>query len=257
MSEADDIGDLLDETGDLLDGDELGDDDNTDDNTDDDLPDTDEPPQVEVIEDDESYIQSQRLRDIFDARQAVRKQRLKMKTHAIDARRQKEVRNAKRVYRAAVENYLSELRPLFMEDEQGQNVWFGLDFGTLKINLPVQTKSYGRGRTKRVYETVRGGETTELPVENIPEPKEIDLTGLNYLFNIPEPVAVQFEWIATTNGGMGGGTNRYNATIRYDIGFDRLDALVNEANDRLRQRGLDLDLGEDNTVAEADYSDIV
>jgi len=238
MSEADDIDELIDEADELLDDD----DDTTDDRADDRA---DDAPQVEVIEDDESYIQSQRLRDIFSARQAVRKQRLKTKIHTIGAQKQVEVRDAKRVYRAAVENYLSEIRPIFLADEQGRDIWFGLDFGTLKINLPVQTKTVGRERTRRVYETVRDGETTHLPVDNIPEPKEIDLNGLNFLFELPEPITVRFEWIATTSGGWSGDTNKYEDTITYDIGFDKLDALVNEANDRLRQRGLDLDLGEE------------
>jgi len=257
MSEADDIDELIEEADELINDDHTDDDRADDDRADDDLPDTNDAPQVEVIEDDESYIQSQRLRDIFSARQAVRKQRLKTKIHTIDARKQVEARDAKRVYRAAVENYLSEIRPIFLADEQGRDIWFGLDFGTLKINLPVQTKSHGRGRTRRVYETVRDGETTELPVDNIPEPKEIELNGLNFLFELPEPITVRFEWIATTSGGWSGGTDKYEDTITYDIGFDRLDALVNEANDRLRQRGLDLDLGEDNATAEFDYSDIV
>jgi hypothetical protein len=240
MSKANDIDELLDEADELLEDD---DDRHNDARRADDRAD-DGQHQVEVIENDESYIQSQRLRDIFDARQAVREQRLKMKIHSIESEQTTDRRNAKRVYRAAIENYLSELRPLFMEDEQGKNVWFNMDFGTLEINLPVQTKTVRRGQTKRVHETVKDGEKTELPVNNIPEPKEIELNGLNYLFDLPEPITANFSWVATTNG-MGGGTSRYHATITHDIGFDKLDAVMNEANDRLRKRGLDLELGEE------------
>ena len=209
---ADDIDDLLNEADELLEdddraaaddaaGDDRADDRADDDRADDDLPDTNDAPQVEVIEDDESYIQSQRLKDIFAARQAVRQQRLKMKIHSIDSNTPTERRNAKRVYRAAIENYLSEIRPVFLDDEQGRNVWFNLDFGTLKIALPTQTKTYGRGRTKRVYEKVKpNGETTNLSVNKPPEPKEIDLNGLNYLFELPEPISVEFEWFGTSKG---------------------------------------------------------
>jgi len=258
MSEADDIDELIEEADELI-NDDYTDDraDDTDDRADDDLPDTNDAPQVEVIEDDESYIQSQRLKDIFAARQAVRQQRLKMKIHSIDSNTPTERRNAKRVYRAAIENYLSEIRPVFLDDEQGRNVWFNLDFGTLKIALPTQTKTYGRGRTKRVYEKVKpNGETTNLSVNKPPEPKEIDLNGLNYLFELPEPISVEFEWFGTSKG-LNSGTTKHTEVITHHIGFDRLDSVMNEANDRLRKRGLDLDLGEDNATAEFDYSDIV
>jgi len=255
MSSTDDIDDLLDEADELLDDEPEDNDDRADDDRDDDLPDADAPT-VEVIEDDESYIQSQRLRDIFDARQDVRKQRLKMKIHSIDARKQREVRNAKRVYRAAVENYLSELRPVFMQTERGRKAWFALDFGTLDIHLPTTNKQVGRG-TKQVHETTDAeGNPTTLPVDDRPEPEQFDLNGLNYLFDLSEPISVEFEWVATSNG-IRGGTSRYTETVRYDIGFDRLDQLMNEANNWLQKLGLDLDLGEDNTTAEFDYSDIV
>ena len=223
MIKSDEISDLIEEADELIDGNDR-DHDRADNHTDD-------APQIEVIEDDESYIQSQRLRDIFDARQAVRKQRLQMKIHSIDNESAVATRKAKRVYRAAVENYLSEIRQIFLEDEQGKEVWFNLDFGTLKIPLPIQHKNSGRGVGRRVHQTFRNGKTKNLPVDD----------PLNYLFELPSPMAAEFEWIATT-GGMGGGTSKYHETIRHEIGFDRLDTLVNEANDQLRKRGLDLSL---------------
>ena len=212
----------------------------------------------EVIEDPDSFIQSQRLKDIFNARRDVRKQRLKMKTHAIDTDKAAQVTAAKRGYRAAVETYLQELRPVFMGDKQGRDVWFGLDFGTLKVELPVQRETVGLNRERLVYrETKPNGETKKHKVCGRPEPKEIDLRGLNYLFELPEPIAVEFEWTNTSSGKWASSTHSKSITKRHDIGFDRLDQIVNEANHRLQERGFDLELGEDNAVAEADYSDIV
>jgi hypothetical protein len=212
----------------------------------------------EVIEDPDSFVQSQRLKDIFGARRDVRKQRLKMKTLAIDADTQADVRAAKRGYRAAVEGYLQELRPVFMDDKQGQDVWFGLDFGTLKIELPVQRETVGLNREQLIYrETKPNGKTKKHKVGTQPEPKEIDLHGMNYLFELPEPIAVEFEWTNISSGSWASSTHSKSITKRHDIGFDRLDQIVNEANHRLQERGFDLELGEDNAVAEADYSDIV
>jgi hypothetical protein len=212
----------------------------------------------EVIEDPDSFIQSRRLKDIFNARRDVRKQRLKMKTHAIDTDKPAQVRAAKRAYRAAVEGYLQELRPVFISDKQGQDVWFGLDFGTLKIEPPVQYETAGLDREQLVYrETTPDGQTKRHELDSRPEPKEIDLRGLNYLFELPEPIAVEFEQTTETSGKWVGSVHSESITKRHDIGFDRLDRVVDEANHRLEQRGFDLELGEDNAVAEADYSDIV
>lgn len=199
----------------------------------------------QVIEDADSYIQSQRLKDIFNARREVRKQRLKMKTMAIDADSRYDVTAAKRGYRAAVENYLQEVRPVFFKDEQGKRVWFDLDFGTLKIELPVQRESYGLGREYLVHkERKPNGEVKKHKVSARPEPKIIELRGLNYLFELPEPIAVEFEWTVISSGSWASSTHSKSMTKRHDIGFDRLDEIVNEANHRLEERGLDLALGE-------------
>jgi len=221
--------------------------------------DTDDSPNVEVIEDPDSYIQSRRLRDIFDARKQVRKQRLRAKTHYIDNNDSpRGIRGAKRAYRAAVENYLAELRPLFLSDEQGKQVWFNLDFGTLQIEMPTERETVGREQSRVVYKEVKAdGSIRKHPMSNQPDPKIINLQGLNYLFELPEPIVAEFEFISTSSGRWGGGTNRHHVTTQHDIGFDRLDAVVNEANHRLQQRGLDLDLSEDDSVAESDYSDIL
>lgn len=200
---------------------------------------------AEVIEDPDSYIQSQRLKDIFNARRDVRKRRLKMKTVAIDAEKPADLTTAKRGYRAAVENYLQEIRPLFMRDEQGKQVWFGLDFGTLEIPLPIEKESYGRSRGIRYVHThIENGEKKKTKVPHPPEPKRIELQGLNYLFDLPEPITVTFDIGATSTGHYGLTTGTDNITKQHDIGFDRLDQIVNEANHRLEQRGLDLELND-------------
>jgi hypothetical protein len=181
-----------------------------------------------------------------------------MKTHAIDTDEPAQVRAAKRAYRAAVEGYLQELRPVFISDKQGRDVWFGLDFGTLKIEPPVQYETVGLDREQLTYrETTPNGQTKGHELHSRPEPKEIDLRGLNYLFELPEPIAVEFEQTTETSGKWVGSVHSESITKRHDIGFDRLDRVVDEANHRLEQRGFDLELGEDNAVAEADYSDIV
>ena len=203
-------------------------------------PDSEEIEEIEHVEDSEEFIQSRRLRDIFETRKEVREQRLIAKKHSLSNGHDSEQVGAK-LYRIAVENYLTELRPLFLTDELGKRYWFEADFGTVVVEPPVYEKPR-RGKTDLYLEQ---SETSKpLKVRNNIQPKEIKLTGLNCLFELSQPLQVEFGVRAGGVGKFGigskGGTAQ-TAVSEALIPFDKLDLILNAANEYLSKRGIELD----------------
>jgi len=193
--------------------------------------------EIEVVDDPESYIQTRRLQDIFEARKDVRDQRLKTKQYQVNnSENQQAVDRARRLYRASVENYLTELRPLFLSDELGKQYWYNLDLGSQLVEPNYYTGSHGRRGTRRKID--KGEKTYTLREE--PSPKEIDLKGLNIVFQLPDPM--QFSWDLTVNSKrLGQKRDAITVTNTFTLGFGKLDQIVNEANNYLRERGIELD----------------
>lgn len=195
--------------------------------------------EVEPIHDPEGYIQERRLKDVFDARKKVRERRLSAKQYQLESRGVNADIEAVRIYRAAVENYLTELKSLFLEEKRGKNIWFNKEIGTIIVELPVEAKQTRRSGSKTF---IHNGTKLSLP----PEPKEIELVGLGCLFQLPEPLKVQFD--VTKKYGM---DTTYQDTIVHTsaIPFDHLDRIMNVANQYLSERGLELDPEKDTEPA--------
>lgn len=193
--------------------------------------------EVEPVHDPEGYVQERRLKDVFDARKKVRERRLAAKQYQLEHEDLDSNIEAVRMYRAAVENYLSELKPLIFEEERGKRIWFNKKIGTLTIELPVQVK-HGRNSQKYIYNGIK--------LSSKPEPKEIELVGIGCLFQYPEPLNVEFE--VTKKVGL---DTTYKETIVHTdaIPFDHLDRIMNIANEYLSERGLELDPEEDTDPA--------
>lgn len=193
--------------------------------------------EVEPVHDPEGYVQERRLKDVFDARKKVRERRLAAKQYQLEHEDLDSNIEAVRMYRAAVENYLSELKPLIFEEERGKHIWFNKKIGTLTIELPVQVK-HGRNSQKYIYNGIK--------LSSKPKPKEIELVGIGCLFQYPEPLNVEFE--VTKKVGL---DTTYKETIVHTdaIPFDHLDRIMNIANEYLSERGLELDPEEDTDPA--------
>jgi hypothetical protein len=192
--------------------------------------------EIETVDDPEEIVQSRRLGDVFDARKTVRAHRLEAKQNAILAEKSKQISDATRMYRAAVENYLSELRPLFLSDDLGKHYWFQLDLGAMVIE-----PQYYRGTIGDSSETLKydyGDKTYRLREK--PEPIEIDLTGLQCLFEVEDPISVSFE-LTVERAGLGRGmTSKTVGEIR-NIPFDKLDSILNTTNEYLAEKGIELE----------------
>jgi hypothetical protein len=193
--------------------------------------------EVEPVHDPEGYVQERRLKDVFDSRKKVRERRLAAKQYQLENQDSNSNIEAVRMYRAAVENYLSELKPLIFEEERGKHIWFNKKIGTLTIELPVRVK-HGRRDKKYIYNGSK--------LSSKPEPKEIELVGLGCLFQYPEPLNTEFE--VTKKIGLDT-THKETIVHTSAIPFDHLDRIMNVANGYLSERGLELDPEEDTEPA--------
>ena len=195
--------------------------------------------EIEEVDDPEELIQTRRIRDIFEARKEVRRERLRAKElKVVNSNHHTE---PEQLYRAAVENYLTELRPLFLFDELGKQYWYNYDFGSIIVEPPTYTESVDIGvGSEADYVDIDGDSYV---VVSKPEQKEIELDGLCYLFNTSDPVSVTWNLTAKepkTEFGTGGGRRTVTKESYVYINFNRLDAAVNTANSYLAERGIEL-----------------
>lgn len=166
--------------------------------------------EVEPVDDPDSYIQKRRLRDIFDARKDLREKRLEAK-QAVGVDDQ----IASSHFRAAVENYLEELRPLVLKTELGRRIWYNQDFGDIVIQPPNDYHAS--------------------------EAKSIELNGLQSVFDVPDPIEVEFNVVRQ----VGLDSTRSETVSRQgQIPFDKLDHIVNQVNQHLAEQGIELDTDE-------------
>lgn len=197
--------------------------------------------EAEPVYDPEGYVQQRRLKDIFDARKKVRERRLQAKQYQIENRGSID---AVRVYRTAIENYLSELRPLFHEDNLGQHYWYNEEVGTIEVSLPVTEESAGLSRTVYKY--------GDMKIAQKPSPKKVPLEGIGCLFYLPEPLAATFEVTEGTGSGHYGLSQSNPTAVSHEIAipFSHLDNIMNLANQYLSERGLELDPEDDTEPAQ-------
>jgi len=201
--------------------------------------DKDEEIKVEPVHDPEGYIQERRLKEIFDARKEVRERRMEAKQYHLENENTPRSLDAVRMYRSAVENYLSELKPLFMEEDKGKEYWYNVNVGVVEMELPVKETLAGRGG-KTIYK-YNGSK-----IARKPDSKEIELVGIGCLFTLPEPLTVEFD--VTKKFGLDR-TKLTSVAHTGAIPFAQLDRIVNLANQYLSDRGMELDPEDDTDPA--------
>ena len=196
------------------------------------------PEEIEEIDDPEELIQTRRIRDIFEARKQVRNERQRAKELKLLDTERRSVTYPEQLYRQAVESYLSELRPLFLDSDLGKTYWFDFDFGEINVDPPVyhHKKGYNSGPW-----VDKDGES--YIVDRIPQSKTVELDGLSYLFRISDPAEITWNLtgrVPTTKFGTGGNKAQIRKSSYVHISFDRLDAVLNAANNYLAERGIEL-----------------
>lgn len=195
----------------------------------------------EEVKDAEDYTQQRRLKSIYDLRDELHQQRKKVR-HAESS--QGDRFSALCVYRAIVDSYILELEPLLRRYQNGVEYLTQTDFGTVTVRPNTKIGSAGMGLGKRVkaYSPKKGDYRS---VKGEPDPVEYELTGLQSLLEIGNPIEVTFTFQTTGSHGI----SSFEHTVRQQVEMVILDKMVRTMNTFLADIGFELEPEEEDDPA--------
>lgn len=194
-----------------------------------------DPREVEV-EDPEDYSTSTRLQQIYDARRELREMRRQAAQHRHSGGNQAKMR-AVQYYRSAVESYLLEVDTLLRQHDPGPQLWSKKHYGTVTIRPP------GDFEKKRGYyraTNIKRDGNLPLKVKTIPDPKQVEIVGLKWLFKAESPVKAAFEYDVHSN--TFGET--HTKVARAYVSWTTLNQMVSDVNSFLGELGIGLSVDE-------------
>jgi hypothetical protein len=204
-----------------------------------------------TVTDPEGFNTTQRLKQIYRAREDLRK----MRKEAAQVRNNPSTNTQVKVeavqhYRAAVESLLLEVGTLLKNHDPGPELWHDTHYGDVVIRPPGNWEPQ---RSHYKSETIKRN-NTPLLVEDIPDPKRVAVIGLKWLFETETPVTRPFEFEV-----VGGAVNE---TVTYHsssvVPWRILNQMVSEVNEYLNEVGVGLEVTEESDdVAEMDYTDLI
>lgn len=204
---------------------------------------TDDVLEVETIEDatTETASDEERLRDIFQARRTVRKQRMRAK----NVRGTRDERVGRRMYRAAVEGYAREAEPLLIQTDSGQELWSDRNFTAFSV---------GPDFIKRIDSSVFyeiNGEKYQVKNERDMREVTIEPTGVKSLFSLGDPIQIEYKFEEKI--GLSRTTTR-RETVRAQIPPEVLDEIVSALNLELADMGISINVDEETGQTKIDSS---
>lgn len=209
----------------------------------------------ETIKDAEDIVIERRLKTIFDIRERLHDLRTKFRLGQIDEITESEALSG---YRTLTDNYLMEIHPLLLKFDEGETLLHEHDFGTATV-APIVVKQQSSHDTRLKLKFGNYGRNNRAPmrIQSKPTPRvrEFELTGLKSLWELDDPLRARFE-VSTFDAGTQA-TMPEEVWVTGQIGFDALDRMVRQMNVFLSEIGFELEPDDENTVAQADYSDIV
>ena len=167
---------------------------------------------TETVEDPEGFVQTKRLKSIFKAKKQVRERRLLAKSQS---------KNSSIAYKVALENYLIELKPIFLNNDGGEYVWENKPFGVVELEPD----------TEKEFRYI--------------SPNRIELSGLNSLFSCDEYITLEYE--VRSNKATGSMKTKEE---HKQIPFSILDEMLNSANQFLADQGIEVETSESKPPAE-------
>lgn len=189
------------------------------------------------INDPEDFTTSERLRQIYNARQELRDMRREASNLRHKAVSHQNQVRAVQHYRTAVESYLLEVDTLLRKHDPGPEMWDNRQYGTIIIQPP------GKWTEQRGYYTAENIERkTHVPlkVKSVPDPKRVDVTGLKWLFNTETPVSRTFEFEVVSSTVH----EKKTYTGKAYIGWNTLNKMVTDVNSFLGDIGIGLNTDE-------------
>lgn len=187
------------------------------------------------IQDPDNYTTSTRLQQIFEARRQLREIRREASAHRHNVGKKTEKMRAVQYYRSGVESYLLEVDTLLREHDPGPYLWNKKDYGAVTIPPPGQFEhKLGYYQAKKIELK----ENVPLKVESLPNPKEIDVVGLKWLFESDSPIKRTFHFPVENNSTTGTYSHVGYGCIRWTT----LNQMVSDVNSFLGELGIGLDV---------------
>jgi len=204
-----------------------------------------------TVTDPEGFNTDQRLKQIYRAREDLRK----MRKEAAQIRNNPNTDSRAKVeavqhYRAAVESLLLEVGTLLKNHDPGPELWTDRYYGDVVIRPPG---NWTPQRSHYKSETIERN-NTPLLVEEIPDAKRVPVVGLRWLFETETPVTRPFEF-AVYGGALNETVTYHSSSV---VPWRILNQMVSEVNEYLNEVGVGLEITEESDdVAEMDYTDLI
>lgn len=195
------------------------------------------------IRDPDEIVQSRRLNSIFDIRKEIRETRKIILMETYDNRNLSKF-EALSGYRTLANNYLMELEPLLLKFDPGETLLKKEDFGTAVFQPhyeKTEKASFGRGRTTAYKIIHQDGDTTE--IKRKPEQQSIELTGLQSLWEVPDPIEIRLK--AKQDSNSRGIAIEQPITYKTQFSVQTTDKFIRCMNRYLSNIGFELDPEED------------
>jgi hypothetical protein len=187
------------------------------------------------IDDPDNYTTSTRLQQIFEARRQLREIRREASSYRHSGVGKRQKMRAVQYYRSGVESYLLEVDTLLREHDPGPALWSKKHYGTVTIQPPGKfTEKLGY----YVAENIERGPNQPLKVSSLPEPKQIDIVGLKWLFETESPIQATFEFDIQSHT-IG---ETYTTTASAVMSWTTLNSMVSDVNSFLGELGIGLDV---------------
>ena len=196
--------------------------------------------EIEQVADPEEYINQRRLKDIYDAKRELLKSRReasKMKIKAKHGGSTQKFTAAAELHREAAENYFLEISSLFHRNKPGKQIWYERNFGTVTIQPPYTAENM-QACPGGVYKIDDPNSLGYIRVISVPNPKEVELVGIQSLFDLPSPITKTFEY--KVDEGRCGKVTREDTGSGY-VSKSAIDRMVKVCDLYLDELGLDLD----------------
>lgn len=199
--------------------------------------------EARVLDPDE-YTQKRRIKDVLDARRLVSDVRMEAEDRMAtrDRTRRLSRREASRLYRTAVHNYVDEVRPLMTVryPDAGREYWEEADLGAQVIEPP---------------EHLTGSVEPSVPkdLSEIAEPAtpvRVEIVGLKQFVKAPRTFGVEFKAEVRTYDGLRETRTEFK---RAPMDWKILDTATWAVNKFLAKIGMDLDADDRRPLNKAEW----
>ncbi len=200
------------------------------------------------IEDPEEYLKGRRLREICDAKEAVRSRRQEIDVMISDPDYPRVDRHmGAQLYRSAVEDFITAIEPLLVKENEdaGSEYWTEKQIGQVTAAPPQELRSSASASIFNGYQEIVEPAT----------PQTKTFTGLKSIVEASRPL--RFEFTAVVKDVRSGQTAEEHGYTHKVIPWQILVKAHRLGTLFLAEIGAEVDINDDKGGASFDYRDIV